>query len=63
MPFILQYTICVSAQKIELEHQVCDKEVASRKLASEIAHLNKKKAMDETARFEYTQTMTRNICR
>ena len=48
VPFILQYTICVSAQKIELEHQVCDKEVASRKLASEIAHLNKKKAMDET---------------
>ena len=56
MPFILQYTICVSAQKIELEHQVCDKEVASRKLASEIAHLNKKKAMDETVWTEIGKT-------
>lgn len=49
VPFILHYTICVSAQKIDLEHQVRDKEVVSRKLASEIAHLDKKKAMNKTA--------------
>ena len=34
---MLQNIICVPAQKIELENQVRDKEVASRKLASEIA--------------------------
>ena len=49
VPFMLQYfTICVPAQKIKHENQVRDKEVASRKLESEITHLNNKKSMHET---------------